>query len=139
MIMARLIDADKLIEVIDDDIASLDKIMSREGYDVCLCTLKMMKQYIKALPTVEAVPLEDYQSMEQTVHKLTQAIAEAEPIKHGRWIDNREMIVLDGEQIDELIRCKDCKHFQEDECPWTGTININDFCSRGERKDEATK
>lgn len=24
--------------------------------------------------------------------------------------DNREMIVLNGEQIDELVRCKDCKH-----------------------------
>ena len=46
-----LIDADKLIELIDDDIVSLD--MPREGYDVCLCTLKMVKQYIKALPTVE--------------------------------------------------------------------------------------
>lgn len=59
----RLIDADKLIELIDDDIASLDKNMSREGYDVCLCTLEMVKQYIKVLSTVEA-----------------------EPTKHGRWI-----------------------------------------------------
>ena len=57
----RLIDADKLIELIDDDIASLDKNMSREGYDVCLCTLRMVKQYIKALST-------------------------AEPTKHGRWV-----------------------------------------------------
>lgn len=57
----RLIDADKLIELIDDDIASLDKNMTREGYDVCLCTLRMVKQYINVLPTVE-------------------------PIRHGRWI-----------------------------------------------------
>lgn len=56
----RLKDADKLIELIDDDIASLDKNMSREGYDVCLCTLEMVKQYIKALPTIK-------------------------PTKHGRW------------------------------------------------------
>lgn len=62
----RLIDADKLIELIDDDIATLDIIdMSREGYDVCLCTLKMVKQYIKALPT-------------------------AEPVKHGRWVFDDE-------------------------------------------------
>lgn len=53
---------DKLIELIDDDIASLNKYiyMSREGYDLRLCTLKMMKFYIKALPTVEP--------------------------KHGRWL-----------------------------------------------------
>ena len=83
----RVIDADKLIELIDDDIATLNFIdMPREGHDVCLCTLQMVTQYIKALPTIEAVPLEDYRSMEQTVHKLTQALAEAEPIKHGRWI-----------------------------------------------------
>ena len=49
----RLIDADKLIGLLDDDIASLNKDMSREGYDVCFCTLKMAKQYIKALPTAE--------------------------------------------------------------------------------------
>ena len=81
----RLKDADKLIELIDDDIASLDKDMSRQGYDVCLCTLKMAKQYIKALPTVEAVPLEDYRSMERTVDKLVKALAEAVQ-KHGRWV-----------------------------------------------------
>ena len=56
----RLKDTDKLIELIDDDIASLNKDMSREGYDVCLCTLQMVKQYIEVLPT-------------------------AEP-KHGRWL-----------------------------------------------------
>lgn len=60
--MASLKDTDKLVELIDDDIAALDKNMSREGYDVCLCTLKMAKQYINALPTIDA-----------------------EPIKHGRW------------------------------------------------------
>lgn len=53
----RLIDADALIELIDDDIASLDKNMSREGYDVCLCTLKMAKQYIKSLPTIEPIKM----------------------------------------------------------------------------------
>lgn len=70
----RLIDADKLIELIDDDIASLDKNMPREGHDVCLCTLNMVKQYIKALPT-------------------------AEPIKHGRWIKITQEWVDDAEYI----------------------------------------
>lgn len=32
---------------------------------------------IDMMPTVEAVPLEDYRSMEQTVNKLTQALAES--------------------------------------------------------------
>lgn len=33
----------------------------------------------------EAVPIEDYRSMERTVDKLIKALAEAEPIRHGRW------------------------------------------------------
>ena len=74
-----LIDADKLVELIDDDIASLD--MPREGYDVCLCTLRMVKQYIKALPTVEA-----------------------EPVKHGHWIDEG---LVDGNQ-NRYCRCSEC-------------------------------
>lgn len=55
----RLIDADKLIELIDDDIASLDKSrIPQIAYNECLCTLRMVKQYIKTLPTIEAIPVE---------------------------------------------------------------------------------
>lgn len=98
--MPRLIDADKLIELIDDDIAALDFIdMPKEGRNVCLCTLRMVKQYIRALPTVETVTLEDYRSMEQTVYKLTQALAEAEP-KHGRW--------LPSDKGDCTYTCSEC-------------------------------
>ena len=85
----RLIDADKLIELIDDDIASLNKDMSREGYDVCLCTLKMMKQYIKALPTV---PLDWKSIMDDWTEHDNAMIAKGREIerrlnapKHGWW------------------------------------------------------
>ncbi len=61
----RLIDADKLIELIDDDISGLNSdyisVISQTAYDVALCTFTMVKQYIDALPIVE-------------------------PTKHGRWI-----------------------------------------------------
>ena len=56
-------------------------------------------------PTVEAVPLEDYRSMEQTVHKLTQAIAEAEP-KHGRWIEHHRADL--GRLLNDMIECSEC-------------------------------
>ena len=79
--MGRLIDADKLIELIDDDIASLDKNMSREGYDVCLCTLQMAKQYIKALPTFEPTASTCFGCNCPKIEKL-----KAEPTKHGRWL-----------------------------------------------------
>lgn len=120
----RLKDADALIELIDGDIASINKDMPREGYDVCLCTLQMVKQYIKVLPAVEAVPLEDYRSMEQTVYKLTQALADAEPI----------------------VRCKDCRWYNEGDlfCRYWARLYENaetyphfspiDSCSRGARK-----
>lgn len=58
--MPTLKDTDKLIELIDDDIAALNKDMPREGHDVCLCTLNMVKQYIKALPTVEVEPFKAF-------------------------------------------------------------------------------
>lgn len=88
--MATLIDADKLIELIDDDIASLNKDMSQEGYDVCLCTLKMVKQYIKALPTV---PLDWKSIMDDWTEHDNAMIAKGREIerrlnapKHGRWV-----------------------------------------------------
>ena len=40
---------------------------------------------LDCLPKVEAVPIEDYKSMEQTVNKLTKAIADAEPVRQGHW------------------------------------------------------
>ena len=90
----RLIDADELIELIDDDISSLDKNMSREGYDACLCTLQMVKQYIKALPTV---PLDWKSIMDDWTEHDNAMIAKGREIerrlnapKHGRWIVNNE-------------------------------------------------
>lgn len=62
--------------------------------------------------------------------------------------DNREMIVLNGEQIDELVRCKDCKWYTPAKnilkynMP-TGYCNYhaiypakNDFCSKAERRED---
>lgn len=84
---------------------------------------------IDMIPTAEAVPLEDYRSMEQTVHKLTQALAEAEPnsceywdsesrfcalrrpqaepVKHGRWI-NEQLASTSGGSY-SVVRCSVCK------------------------------
>ena len=40
---------------------------------------------VYSIEVEEAVPIEDYRSMEQTVNKLIKALAEAEPIRHGEW------------------------------------------------------
>ena len=49
----------------------------------------------------------------------------------------------------EVVRCKDCKYYDDGECEyhseskemrqyerWTVDVNENDFCSYGERKEE---
>ena len=98
----RLIDADKLIELIDDDIAALDNDIPQIAYDVCLCTLKMVKQYIKALPKVEVMTKGKYAALIglHTTHpiydssapldadfvKTVKGIAEIVAEKHGRWL-----------------------------------------------------
>lgn len=74
-------DGEKLYHITGDVIAGMWKAYA-EGhgidYDIC--------EGCECVDPETVVPLEDYRSMEQTVHKLTQAIAEAEPIRHGRWL-----------------------------------------------------
>lgn len=70
-----------------DKAALLNRIATEVHYD----SERSLEMYAKLLneindaPTVEAVPLEDYKSMEQTINKLTEAIADAKPVKHGHW------------------------------------------------------
>ena len=74
-------------------------------------------------PTVDAVPLEDYKSMERTVDKLTKALADAEPV----------------------VRCKDCKwgtpHPEGDEYTkcfkLCTTFFSGHYCAWGKRKEDA--
>lgn len=72
----RLISADALKAALQ----GLYQVAGWEKRDIHF-SLSDMECNIDYMPTIEAVPLEDYRSMEQTVHKLTQAISEAEPIK----------------------------------------------------------
>lgn len=47
------------------------------------------------------------------------------------------------EIVGELVRCKDCKYWRVDDCKNDKhgycPISENDFCSRGEREDDAVK
>ena len=87
--MARLIDATRIEQYILNNCSDNEEINA------------IYAEIINA-PTVDAVPLEDYRSMEQTVYKLTQALAEAEPIKHGHWIYIRD------EENNGLYECSEC-------------------------------
>lgn len=101
------IDADELIELIGDDMATLNFIdMSREGHDVCLCTLNMVKQYIKALSTV---PLDWKSIMDDWTEHDNAMIAKGREIerrlnapKHGRW-----KVILSG----DYAICTNCEHY----------------------------
>ena len=46
------------------------------------------------------------------------------------------MTYLTEHDLEPVVRCKNCKYLEEDECPWTGVIDWNGYCSRGERKED---
>ena len=48
-----------------------------------------------------------------------------------------ERMKMPAADVVEVVRCKDCKHFEQAECPWDELflINVNGYCSRGERKE----
>lgn len=66
-----------------------------------------------------------------------------------RYYSEHEDGEPDGEIIQELIRCKDCKHYDKfisqnigqgwcDVAAWRGRyMGDNDYCSRAERKETA--
>lgn len=118
----RLIDADALVKELSGKYIIVPADEAARGVADFMGI--QIRQAINNAPTIEAVPLEDYRSMEQTVCKLTQAIAEAEPFK-------------------KVVRCKDCKYWDNhdggERClnsiylSWAKPEN---FCNYGERKDE---
>lgn len=117
----RLIDADALLDFVD-------------YYYDCTELGAIVSKWIDDAPTIDAVPREDYISMERTLARLQQGIAD----------------VTDAPTIDavEVVRCKDCRHayYADNRVPHERTwvcerftneeINANDFCSFGERSEE---
>jgi uncharacterized CHY-type Zn-finger protein len=119
-------DTDKLIELIDDDIASLDMNMSTESYYACLCTLQMVKLYIKALPTV---PLDWKSIMNDWTEHDNAMIAKGRELerrlnapKHARWIPILPEI--------GLWKCSNCRKSM-------AVYNYRNYCPNcGARMDE---
>lgn len=96
----RLIDADALWMVTEGD---------HQYYE---------KFEIENAPTVDAVPLEDYKSMERTVNKLTKAIADADPVKHGHWIEVQRIHEEDHTAICECSLCGDTVWVYDGQRAW---------------------
>ena len=115
--MPRLIDANELLKHAYDSGLWKD---AEKGFHQRVVDVEV----IADAPTVDVVPLEDYRSMERTVNKLTEALADAV----------------------EVVRCKDCWVFHQDEtrnpkaglCGWFDMpVGVNDFCSMGDRREDA--
>jgi len=59
----------------------------------------------------------------------------------GTWICLEDIRNIPTASAVEVVKCKDCKFYSEDE-KWCrrlglcGAFNKNDFCSHGEREDE---
>lgn len=71
--------------------------------------------------------------------EITPSDVNAEAYKRG-WNDAINAIIECATTIDAVpvIRCKDCKHYDSHNhrCKvWNRGINVEDFCSRGERKE----
>ena len=105
----RLIDADELTE---------------KAWRHVLATREDIAQMIANAPTVAAVPLEDYKSMESTVNKLTQALADA--VKHGHWTYERFTNTNGGSY--SVVWCSNCQAHM----PW-----VTKYCPNcGAKMDE---
>ena len=71
---------------------------------------------------------------------LMEAKALSGPMTGDGW-DNWGVFALIERQpaadVVEVVRCKDCKHFEQAECPWDElfVINVNGYCSKGQRKE----
>lgn len=61
----------------------------------------------------------------------------------GGWNDAIDTIMDETPSVDavEVVRCKDCEYWRDDDCKNDShgycPISENDFCSRGERREDA--
>ena len=59
--------------------------------------------------------------------------------KYFKYDEEYNLVPIYNDDVVEVVRCKDCKHRDTNECPYD-TVNYMlagwDFCSSGERADE---
>lgn len=68
--------------------------------------------------------------------------AAIDALKHCAGVGNRaldKLRALPSADAVEVVRCNDCKHFHGDglECRWGMYAYEDDFCSNGERREDA--
>ena len=92
----KLIIAEKLEEYKASGVSELTEW--QKGWNDAIDTI------MNETPTVDAVPLEDYKSMEQTVNKLTKALADAEPTEEQvkEYCRKRCLVIVTSELFNEM-------------------------------------
>lgn len=48
--------------------------------------------------------------------------------------DGKRLVNVPSENVEEVVRCKDCIHIHDHDCPITWDKTGDDYCSYGERK-----
>ncbi len=128
--MPRLIDAEHLKKRATD--------LRGDCWDNYAQSTEDFLEYIDNEPTVDAVPLEDYKSMEQTVNKLTKAIADAAPvcckncIHRPQW-KNRELYPPGYWGDNEADIDWTCPLIDRDELRNSWYMDDDFYCPKGER------
>ena len=110
--MARLIDASRLVEEFAKRDTTDGTVKVFSGREIC-----------------DIICMQPEQSS-----KSFEAITEyAKPTRNG--VRRAEEIIQIQFVGTEIVRCKYCKHLDTKFCPWDGLLDLNGFCSRGERKE----
>ena len=95
--MAEYIKRETLVEWLRNE---SDKYRMKDVAPVGWTLIGLINELHK-IPAADVVPRENYESMEQTVFKLTEALAER---KHGKWIPHETDFVAE-------IFCSNCHAF----------------------------
>lgn len=115
----RLIDADLLTT----EIIKISGVIPNFNEDVALCS-------VDSMPTVRAVPLVEFTCVQKQLILSNDQLLEAK--------EKMKSMV-------PVVRCRECKYTYIDGCGYlccikSGTMlytNENDFCSRGQRRDQS--
>lgn len=81
-------------------------------------------------------PEEDYCSWAEGYKRCPYCGAKMDETEERLVMPKADGSTIKYEYVGRLVRCKDCKYLEEDECPWTGVIDWNGYCSRGERRED---
>lgn len=110
--MARLIDASKLVEEFARRDTTDGTVKVFSGREICDIICMQPEQSSKSFETIA-----------ENVRPTRSGIRCTEELIKIEFLGT------------ELVRCKECKHLDTKYCPWDGLLDLNGFCSRGERKE----